>query len=314
MVFIPVGKGMKFLFYSPKLRRKRERAFIVCALVIVVVISFVFFVPVPLGTMAEGVIWIPEQSFVRAGTDGFVDRLLATPGSRMKRDDPLIECSDPLLPAQIKVEESRLRELRAMYDTQILENRVQAKITEDEIHHVIARLEDLRERADELTIHSSADGRFVVPMSEDLPGRFVRRGELLGYVLDRSTVSARVVVTQPDVDFVRQKTYGVSVRFPEKMNVSMPAKLLREVPAATDQLPSRTLSQEGGGNIPIDPRDMMGVKAFMKIFLFDIELPVYSDPVNVGGRIYVRFDHGGEPLFWRWYREARKLFLRRFDV
>ena len=91
-------------------------------------------------------------------------------------------------------------------------------------------------------------------------------------------------------------------------------KLLREVPAATDKLPSRTLSQAGGGDIPIDPRDNMGVKAFVKIFLFDVELPVYSDTVNVGGRVYVRFDHGGEPLFWRWYREIRKLFLRRFNV
>jgi putative peptide zinc metalloprotease protein len=123
-----------------------------------------------------------------------------------------------------------------------------------------------------------------------------------------------VVVTQPYVDFVRQKTYGVRVRFPENVKVSLPAKLLREVPAATDQLPSRTLSQEGGGDIPIDPRDMMGIKAFVKIFLFDIELPEHSNPINVGGRIYVRFDHGGEPLFWRWYREARKLFLRRFNV
>jgi len=138
--------------------------------------------------------------------------------------------------------------------------------------------------------------------------------ELLGYVLDRSAVSARVVVTQPDVDFVRQKTYGVRVRFPENVSVSLPARLLREVPAATDQLPSRTLSQEGGGEIAIDPRDMMGIKAFVKIFLFDIELPTYSGLVNVGGRVYVRFNHGHEPLFWRWYREARKLFLRRFNV
>ncbi len=314
MVAIPAGKGIKFLFYSPKLRRKRNRAFIVCASAIVVLVSSVFFVPVPLGTIAEGVIWIPEQSFVRAGTDGFVDQLLSVPGSRVKQNDPLIKCSDPLLPAQIRVEASHLRELKAVYDSQILEDRVKAEITEDEIHHVNARLKDLQERAGELTIHSTAYGRFVVPMSEDLPGRFVRRGELLGYVLDRSTVSARVVVNQPDVDFVRKKTYGVSVRFPENMSVSMPARLLREVPAATDQLPSKTLSQEGGGDIPIDPRDKMGVKAFVKIFLFDVELPVYSDTVNVGGRVYVRFDHGREPIFWRWYREIRKLFLRRFNV
>jgi putative peptide zinc metalloprotease protein len=151
-------------------------------------------------------------------------------------------------------------------------------------------------------------------MAQDLPGRFVKRGEVLGYVLDRSAITARVVVQQPDVDFVRQRTSKVKIRFPEKLDEMLPAVVKREVPAATDQLPSRTLSQQGGGQIAIDPRDMMGVKAFQKIFLFDIELPEQIGLYNVGGRVYVRFDHGWEPLIWRWYRGARQLFLRRFNV
>jgi len=58
----------------------------------------------------------------------------------------------------------------------------------------------------------------------------------------------------------------------------------------------------------------LGVKAFQKIFLFDIELPEHVRLYNVGSRVYVRFDHGWEPLVWRWYRSARQLFLRRFNV
>jgi putative peptide zinc metalloprotease protein len=179
---------------------------------------------------------------------------------------------------------------------------------------VAGELDDARKRASELMIHSSAEGTFLSPMAEDLPGRFVKRGELLGYVLDRSAVTARVVVQQPDVDFVRQRTSKVKIRFPEKIDETVPAVVKREVPAATDQLPSRTLSQQGGGQIAIDPRDTMGVKAFQKIFLFDIELPEQIGLYNVGGRVYVRFDHGWEPLIWRWYRSARQLFLRRFNV
>jgi putative peptide zinc metalloprotease protein len=163
-------------------------------------------------------------------------------------------------------------------------------------------------------IYSFAEGTFLSPMAQDLPGRFVKRGELLGYVLDRSTITARVVVSQSDVDFVRQRTSELKIRFPEKLAETIPAVIKREVPAATDQLPSRTLSQQGGGEIAIDPRDMLGVKAFQKIFLFDIELPEHVGLFNVGGRVYVRFDHGWEPLVWRWYRTIRQLFLRRFNV
>lgn len=59
---------------------------------------------------------------------------------------------------------------------------------------------------------------------------------------------------------------------------------------------------------------MMGVKAFEKLFLFDIRLPPAEGYYNVGERVYVRFDHGAEPLVWRWYRGIRQLFLKRFDV
>jgi putative peptide zinc metalloprotease protein len=314
MIILPAGKGVRFLLSSPRLVRKRARAILVTSVVLVFVGTVISFVPVPLSTRAEGVIWVPEQCFVRAGAEGFVDRLIAGSGSKVKKGDPLIECIDPLLPPQIQVLEAQLRELKALYDTQVLSDRVQAEITSEEMKHVSAQLERSRERAAELKIHSFAKGTFLSPMAQDLPGRFVRRGELLGYVLDRSTITARVVVPQADVDFVRKRTLGVKIRLPEKVEQTLPAEVNREVPAATDQLPSRTLSQQGGGEIAIDPRDMLGVKTFQKVFLFDIELPKQVSLYHVGGRVYVRFDHGWEPLIWRWYRSVRQLFLRRFNV
>ena len=314
MFIVPAAKGIWFLSSSPRIRRKRIRAIMMSGLTLASIVALITLVPVPLSTRTEGIMWIPEQSFVRAGTDGFVDRVLATPGTLVSQGQSLIQCSDPLLPAQIRVLESKLRELRAIYDTYLISDLVQAEITKEEIHNVTAQLEDARERAGELTIRSAADGTFVVPTAQDLPGRFVRRGEVLGYVLDRSAVTGRVVVYQSDVDFVRRHTYAVHVRLPERIPETLPAVLRREVPAATDQLPGRVLSREGGGEIAIDPRDMLGIKAFHKVFLFDIELPSYEGLYNVGSRLYVRFDHGREPLIWRWYRGLRQLFLRRFNV
>jgi putative peptide zinc metalloprotease protein len=314
MFILPGAKAIRFLLSSPRLGRKRARAILASGFTLASIAVIVLIIPVPLSTLAEGVLWVPEQSFVRAGTDGFVNRIIAKPGSRVRPGDPLIECSDPLLPANIRVLVSRLRELKALYETQVLSDRVKAAITHEEIEHVNGQLEDACRRADELTILSSTSGFFLLPMAQDLPGRFIKRGELLGYVIDRSTITARVVVSQSDVDFVRQRTRGVTIRFPEKLDQTLPAVIRREVPAATDQLPSRVLSQEGGGKIAIDPRDMQGVKTFQKLFLFDIELPDLGGLYNVGGRVHVRFDHGMEPLIWRWYRSIRQLFLRRFNV
>jgi putative peptide zinc metalloprotease protein len=193
-------------------------------------------------------------------------------------------------------------------------DRVKADITKEEMQHITGKLKDAKERKGDLTIRSPASGVLIVPVPQDLPGRYAKRGKLLGYVLDPAVVTGRVVVYQEDVDFVRSQTRNVQVRLPENIPETVSANLLREVPAATDQLPGRALTQEGGGKIAIDPRDRLGIKAFQKVFLFDIELPAFKGLYNVGGRVYVRFDHGYEPLVYRWYREVRQVFLRRFNV
>jgi putative peptide zinc metalloprotease protein len=313
MMILPAAKGIRFLASSPRLTRKRARSVLVTGLILAAIAVVIFLVPFPLGTRAEGVLWIPDHSFVRAGTDGFIEKLLAKPGSRVQAGDPLIECSDPLLSAQIRVLKSKLDELQATYDAQIIEDRVKAQITKEEMQNITGKLKDAKEREGELTVRSPGSGVFVVPVPEDLRGRFAKRGELLGYVLNPSSVTARVAVYQADADLVRSQTRDIQVRLPENIPETVPASLLREVPAATDQLPGRALAQEGGGKIAIDPRDRFGIKAFQKLFLFDIELPNFEGLYNVGGRLYVRFDHGYEPLAYRWYREIRQLFLRRFS-
>ena len=314
MFLWPAVKIVRFLATSPKVRRRRLRAVAATVTVTAGLVALVTLVPVPLSTMAEGVIWAPDNAFVRAGADGFVERLITPSGSRVHPGQPLVECTDPLLPAEIRVLESKIRELEALYDAEMVSDRVKADMTRKEIEHVTGKLEDALERAADLTIRSTCAGTFVVPIPQDLPGRFLRRGELLGYLMERGCVSVRVVVQQADGDLVRQKTRAVHVRFPEALATSMPAVLTREVPAATDQMPGRALTREGGGQIAIDPRDRLGIKAFQKVFLFDIELAEHEGFYNVGGRVHVRFDHGEEPMVWRWYRGIRQLFLRRFNV
>jgi putative peptide zinc metalloprotease protein len=147
-----------------------------------------------------------------------------------------------------------------------------------------------------------------------LPGQFVKQGTQLGYVLDRTTLTARVVVTQDDIDLVRQRTHGIEVRPAERLTAPISAVLWRVVPAATQQLPSLALSSQGGGAIATDPRDAEGVKTLQRLFQVDVQLTSDARVINVGGRVYVRFDHGLEPLVQRWYRHLRRLFLARFYV
>jgi putative peptide zinc metalloprotease protein len=50
------------------------------------------------------------------------------------------------------------------------------------------------------------------------------------------------------------------------------------------------------------------------LFEVELELPDGTDVRHCGGRVFVRFDHGSEPLGLQWARRLRQLFLSRFHV
>jgi putative peptide zinc metalloprotease protein len=76
-VVMPVGKSVAFLLNSPDLRRQRGRALSTSVGLAVAAAVLLFVVPAPSWTRTEGVIWVPEEAQVRAGADGFIERLLA---------------------------------------------------------------------------------------------------------------------------------------------------------------------------------------------------------------------------------------------
>jgi putative peptide zinc metalloprotease protein len=312
-VVMPLVKAVAYLALHPRLRRHRMRAAAASGALAGLVGLLVFAMPVPLWTNAEGVIWVPEQAIVRAGADGFVSALLVRPGSRVKTGDPLIEAADPVLPLHIRVLVAQREELLVRYQAERVQSQVRAQITLEQLKAIDADLARAREKAAELIVRSPADGVFVVPAAQDLPERFVKHGEQIGYVLTSSAATARVLVPQQSVDLVRTRTEEVRVKLAEQLQDPLPARVRREVPAASDRLPSMALSQAGGGRVALDPRAGREPRSLQTHFEFELELPT-ARPVGVGGRVYVRFEHGSETIAQQVYRAVRQLFLERFAV
>lgn len=311
---VPIGKGLKFLFTNARIRAVRGRAIAVTAMFVALIIGLLGFVPIPSRTMAEGVIWVPDDSYVRAKTEGFVKSVVVQSGQHVQKGDRLIICENLELSTEGAVLEGRLLELQARYRSQWPTDRVKASILEEELAYVKNELAEVRRRINDLIVLSPSDGTFVSPQAADLPGRFVKRGEQLAFVVDLEQIRVRAVVQQGDIDLVQEKTLQVDARFAEAMQDTMSATIQRIVPTATDDLPSLALGTEGGGAVPMNPMDGSGNKALQKLFLVDLSLPGEAGVVNVGGRVYLRFDHGYEPLVQQWARSLRQLFLSRFNV
>ena len=313
-IIVPMIKAISQLLTSVKIRPKRMRAILTVSAMVCIVLGVITSLPVPSWTRAEGVVWVPSNNMVRAATDCFIDKVMTKPGSYVHSGDALISCHDNTLLTNINVLRGRFEELSVQYRAQLQSDRVQAGITREELRSVAAELSRELEKAKGLIIRSQADGVFVLPNAEDLPYRYVRKGELLAYTLNPSITAAQVIVPQTDIDMVRRRTLGVEVRLADRIADVMPAIVKQEVPAATDQLPSLTLARQGGGVIVTDPLETDEAKAFKKFFQLDISFTRMTDTVNVGERVYVRFDHGFEPLASQWYRSLRQLFLARFNA
>ncbi len=314
MLVLPLAKKVGYLFYSPRLSGHRWQAIFATVAILVPLAGLLFLYPAPSSTRAEGVIWAPEQAQVRASVDGFVTRVLAKPDQQVRRGEVLIETEDPELGARTRVLEAQLAELEARYSAAILTRRVQADLVNEQKVQVAEALDLAYKRQADLKVRSPVDGRFIIEDAQNTPGRYAQRGELLAYVTEHAATTVRVVVPQAEGDLVRKATRSVEIRPADRIGHPVRAKVQREVPAATDELPSMTLSLQGGGKIGVDPGKGGEPRAIEKLFVLDLELPPGEQPNYLGGRIYVRFEHPPEPLAGQWYREVRRVFLRKFSV
>jgi putative peptide zinc metalloprotease protein len=314
MLLWPVAKLYGYLTSLPRAQNARQKAITVSAALLAALLAFVLFVPVPLRIQAEGVVWLPEEANVRAGANGFVHAVLEQPGTPVEPGTPLVVSRDPVLETQIDVHEARVAELEAKLDAERFTERVKAEITRQDLERERAAYARMVERAGQLVARSAAHGRLIMERPGDMPGRFVRKGELLGYVTEDARKIVRAVVSQDDVDLVRTGLLRAEVRLAEALQTVHPAAVVREVPAAKDQVPSAALTTEGGGALAPDPRDPKSGRTLNSSFQFDLALPPAAAGAAFGGRAYVRFVHAPEPLAQQWYRRLRQAFLARFNV
>lgn len=112
---------------------------------------------------------------------------------------------------------------------------------------------------------------------------------------------------------MRNRTRDIQVRISEAPQSIWQAKLRRGMPGATRDLPSAALGDRGGGRILTDSTDEDGLRALEPVFQIDLDLPA-NPAAYVGGRVMARFDHGYEPLVYRWQRALKGLLLKHVNA
>jgi putative peptide zinc metalloprotease protein len=257
-------------------------------------------------------VWLPERAHVRPETEGFIAELPVPDTARVQAGDILAVLENPDLLASREEQASRLGGLEANEYQLMLRDPLGAQNVAEQIAHTRAELERTDQRIAQLVVRANVAGALAMPGQADLPGAFLRQGEGLGYVLDRAALRVRAAVAEEDAYLVQSRTRRIEVRLAERPGMVLPATMAQDQPAASSTLPSPALGDRGGGAIPTDPGDREGRQTLAPVFLVDVA-PADAELERVGGRAWVRFDHGFEPLAMQILRRGSQLFLKHFD-
>jgi putative peptide zinc metalloprotease protein len=312
VVFKPVFLVWRNLLLMPLPEVMRRRVLRIGVAASVILLILVAGVPLPFATVAQGVVWIPEQAQLRVGAEGFIAALEARHGDRVEAGQELVRLEDSQLAADAVRLTSQLDALDADLYQGMVRDPVKAANVEEEIGRVKAHLARVQELQGLLVLRAGASGTLVMPRQSDTEGAFVPRGALLGHILTGEAAIVRVVVEQDVAALVRDDTHSVVVQMAELPGESIPARLLRTIPAATERLPSAALGEHAGGSFAVDPADKDHLQTPTPVFVFDVILDGHVHE-RAGGRAWVRFDHGWTPLVVQWGRRLKQLFLRNFD-
>lgn len=310
---LPLAKGLRHLAAGDSLHARRGTAQLTAAALAAVLALGLFVLPAPDRSVVQGVVWLPDDAQIRARASGFVQAVLRQPGAAVREGEGVLLAAEPVLEAQLQAQQARVEELQARLDAERFDERARAELT----RQALAAEEAVRDRLlDEIArqqLGAGRAGRLVLPRAGDLPGRYLRQGDLVGHVDVGARRELRIVVPQEDIDAMRQRLRRVTVRLANDPAVVLPAALAREVPAGQDQLPSRALASDAGGPFGLDPADPEGRRTLNRVFQFDLAL---AEPTEapVGTRVFARLEFEPLPLGWQLWRALRRLFLSRFDV
>lgn len=310
---MPLWKGWKHVHEGGSLGRRREPAQRRLYLAVVVLVLLLGVVPLPFYSVHQAVVWLPDEAIVRAELPGQVTHAVR-PAAQVLPRQPLAVLDNPEALSDWQVASASVELLRSRVRQAEVDDRSKAEGLRRELAAATAKEQETARRLQSLRLAGGVAGTWVPAAATELDGRYVKRGEIVGYVVDGPSRLLRVAVTQEDMDLIASRLRGVQARLLLDQRRTTAARVTRRVPGGSETLISAALGSSGGGAIAVDPSQGEGTKALHKVFDLELQLDAASPRSVFGDRAYVRFDLGWAPLGWQWALRLRQVFLSRFYV
>lgn len=313
-LILPTLKLLKTMTVESSLEGSRGRAWTWLLSVLTISGLLLFALPVPYATVLQGVVNSGEPTHVRLGATGQLAEIFVEDGEQVSRGDALMRIDAPELASEVRELEAQRREAELRLQASVREAQNIAMEREN-LALVEQRLADARLRAAATLVASPRDGRLIMPQGRPSVGSFMQRGSPVAVVVSDSDLRVRAMLPTHRREDVSNDIHNVTLSLPGHEN-SVESSLEWVSPRATHSVPSETLTQQGGGDIALDPEAEEPLTAFRRHYLVDFDAQQLIDsglPLSLDSRVYVRVAHSPEPIGYRWWRDIRRNFLSLFN-
>ncbi len=307
----PAWKTLRWVWKAPEAAGNRVRGGVAVALAAGAGLAAMFMVPMVDRTHAPGIVWLPDEAFVRLHTDARVEQFLVKDGQTVKAGDPVAVLRNEDLMAELAKAEQALGAAQVERLLRFENDAPRLAVAEDQLVRQRAEVERLRQQVQSLVARAAVDGTVVLSQPHRLEGRWLSQGELLAQVLPPGGARVRALVRNEDVARVQGTVDAIQVTLADRADDTLPATLERSVPRASRELPSAALGRPAGGPVLVDSADTSGRTAQEPRFAVDLRLPAQSS-ARVGTRAMVSFEHGHTVAAAVLLRVVRAQFLRHF--
>ncbi len=293
-------------------QRKMVRAVVTTGILVIVLPTLIFTVPIPRSTVAYGLIVPSDTATVRADTDGFIIAVAAKNGTQVTAGETLYVLGNDDLGFQLRDSLAARDELTARFRGTLGTEPAQSARWQEKITSNQAVIKELRRQIDGLTVTSETGGIFSRTGSGGVTGTYVHKGDVLGFISGSGDRTGHVMISQDSIDLVRHSTFALTARSVAEPLEIVSVHLLSEVPQATSRLPGRSLGTAAGGVLAVDARDTSGIQLITPMFQVTVGLP--GSNLQIGQTILVRFLHSYEPIGTRIVRRIQRLLSAQFAI
>ena len=265
---------------------------------------------VPKTTSVEGVVIAKKESRLVVKEACFFNQWNKTVESTIQTGDNVFSCYNYELQNELVVNRWRLKELQAQllgsYD-----DPVQVTLLKEEINLLKNTVKELALRLANLITKSKVDGRLYTNNINDNQGDWLKRGDVIGYVVGENSIKINAMLPEFLIDEVRNEVINIKLMGSSDLE---PIESIQDwviFPSTSKEVLSPLLTEQGGGELKLDPAQEN--KTLGSYFYVEIT-PKKELMSYINQRVYLQFIHEDEAIGFRLYRKVRRTFLSYFDI